>query len=82
MRLKDGESVQDHLKTMVETFNELSIVGDAIKDEYRDVYLLASLPESFNRLVTALESNSSVPSMDIVIERLIHEERKLKDHGC
>ena len=52
LRLKDAESVQDHVKTMVETFNELSIVGDAITDEDRVVYLLASLPQSFNTLVT------------------------------
>ena len=64
---------------MVETFNELSIVGDAITDEDRVVYLLASLPESFNTLVTALESNPSVPAMEMVTERLIHKERKLKD---
>ena len=30
-------------------------------------------------LVTALESNTDVPSMDIVTEHLLHEERKLKD---
>ena len=65
---------------MLETFNELSIVGDAITDEDR-VYLLASLPESFNTLVIALESNPAVPKMEIVIERLMHEERKHKDHG-
>ena len=64
---------------MVETFNELSIVGAAITDEDRVVYLLASLPESFNTLITALESNPSVPAMEMVIERLIHEERRLKD---
>ena len=40
------------------------------------MYLLASLPESFSTLVTALESNATVPDMDIVIERLTHEERK------
>ena len=81
LRLKDGESVQDHVKTMLETFNELSIVGDAITDEDRVVYLLASLPESFDTLVTALESNPAVPEMEIVIERLMHEERKHKEHG-
>ena len=48
LRLKDGESVEDHIKTMLETFNELSIVGDAIKDEDRVVYLLASLPACQN----------------------------------
>ena len=80
--LKGGKSVHEHVKTMVETFSELSIVGDTIIDEDRAVYLLASLPESFNTLVTALESNPSVPAVEILIERLIHEERKLKDVGC
>ena len=79
LRLKDGQSVQDHVKTMLETFSELSIVGDAITDEDRVVYLLASLPESFNTLITALELNPTIPKMEIVIERLMHEERKLKD---
>ena len=40
-----------------------------------------SLPESLNTLVTALESNISVSAIEIVIERLIHEERMLKDRG-
>ena len=43
------------------------------------VHLLASLPESFNMLVTALEANTNIPCMDVVTERLLHEERKLKD---
>ena len=79
LRLKDGESVQGHVKTMLETLNELSIVGDAITNEESVVYLLASLPELFTTLVTALESNPTVPEMETVIERLMHEERKLKD---
>ena len=29
-------------------------------------------------LVTALESNVDVPKMELVTERLLHEERKLK----
>ena len=79
MRFKDGESVQEHMKMMVEMSNKLSIVGDVITDKDRVVYLLASLPESFNILVIALESNPS--AMEIIIERLIHEERKLKNCG-
>ena len=76
MRLKDGESVQEHMKTTVETFNELSIVGVVNTDEDRVVYLLASTLQSFNTLVTALELNPSIPAMEIVIERLIHKQRK------
>ena len=45
------------------------------------VYLLASLPESYSMLVTALEASTEVPQMEVVTERLLHEERKLKERG-
>ena len=63
---------------MTETFNELSVVGDPISEEDRVVHLLASLPDSFNMLVTALEANAEVPKMEVVTERLLHEEQKVK----
>ena len=44
------------------------------------VYLLASLPKSFNALVTALEANAEVPRMEIVTERWLNKERKQRDH--
>ena len=70
LQLKEGESVQDHIKAMTELFNEMAIVGDAIDEEDRVVYLLASLPDSLNTLVTALE---------VVTEWLLHAERKQKE---
>ena len=42
------------------------------------MHLLASLPESFNVLVTALEANPDVLKLEVVTERLLHEERKEK----
>ena len=79
LRLKDGQSVQEHVKALTEIFNELSIIGDNVDDEDRVVYLLASLPDSYEMLVTALEANTDVPSMETVIEQLLHKERKVKD---
>ena len=64
---------------MTETFNELSVIGDKITDEDRVVLLLASLPDSYNVLVTALKASTEVPSMEMVIECLLHEERKCAD---
>ena len=66
---------------MTEIFNELSVIGDQISEEDRVVYLLASLPDSYNTLVTALEANQDVPHMELVTERLLHEERKIKERG-
>ncbi len=79
LQLRDGAPVQDHIKSMTELFNEMAIVGDAIDEEDRVVYLLASLPDSFSTLVTALEANEDVPKMEVVTERLLHSERKQKD---
>ena len=54
-------------------------MGDAIGDSDRIVYLLASLPESYDMLVTAFKAHEAVPDMQVVTERLLHEERKLQD---
>jgi len=60
LQLVDGESVQDHIRAMTELFNEFTTVGHVISEEDRVVYLLASLPESFSALVTALEASENV----------------------
>ena len=64
---------------MTELFNELVVVGAQLDEEDRVVHLLASLPESYDTLVTVLEASEKVPSMEIVIDRLLYEERKSRD---
>ena len=54
----------DHIKEMVELFNKLVVVGAPIDNEHQVVYLLASLPESYDTLVMALEANVKVLSME------------------
>ena len=43
------------------------------------VYPLASLLDSYEMLVMALEASVEVLNMENVIEQLLHEERKMKD---
>ena len=64
---------------MIEIFEALAVIGDPVSEEDHVVHLLASLPESFNMLVTALEANPEVPKMESVTERLLHKERRMKD---
>ena len=73
LSLKDGSSMTDHIKSMTEVFSELAVIGAPMEEEDKVVTLLASLPDSYNVLVTALEANSEVPKMEIVTERLLHE---------
>lgn len=73
--------VQEHVKAMTEIFEGLSVIGDPILEEDRVVHLLASLPDSYNMQVTAFEANVEVPKFEVVTERLLHEERKLKERA-
>jgi hypothetical protein len=80
LKLKEGESVNHHVKTMSEIFEALAVIGDAVGEEDKVVHLLASLPDSYDMLVTALEAQSEiVPKWELVTERLIHEELKVRD---
>ena len=78
MKLKPGDSLQLHLKNFIELFEELAVIGDAVDDEDRVINLLASLPDTYSTLVTALEALDKVPSWEAVTERLLHEEEKFK----
>ncbi len=77
--LKEEDSVQVHTKRMMELFGQLAEIDSPLTEEEKVGYLLASLPDSFGVLVTALEASSEVPKMDMVSERLLLEERKIKN---
>ena len=80
LKLKEGGSVSAHIKEMTETFEALSVMEAPVSEDDRVVYLLASLPESYNMVVTALETQSEeVPKWALVTERLLHQEAKLKE---
>ena len=66
---------------MTELFDALSVAGETVSEEDRVVYLLASLPESYSVLVTALEANEGVPKLEVVTERILHQERKSKERS-
>ena len=81
LRLKDGDSAQEHIKVITELFDALSVAGETVSEEDRVVYFLASLPESYCVLVTALEANEDVPKLEVVTERILHQERRSKERS-
>ena len=80
MKLREGESVNEHIKAKTVIFEAPAVISDAVTEEDRVVHLLASLPESYNALVTALEAQSeNVPKWEVVTEWLLHQELKLQE---
>lgn len=79
--MKEGSSVEEHLKHMKELTDQLTAVGAPISEEDQVVTLLGSLPKSYNTLVTALEARTDQPRLSYVQQALIREEMKLKVLG-
>ena len=56
LKLSEGESEHQHIKTTIKVFEALAVIGDPVSEEAKVVHLLASLPTSYDMLVTALEA--------------------------
>lgn len=69
LRLKDGDSVQAHVKEMTEIFNGLSVIGDPVSDEDRVGKLARFIQYDI------LKQNPEVPKMEVVTERREEAER-------
>jgi hypothetical protein len=79
MKLSDSGSMKEYIKKMSEIFQELAVITEPISEEDQVVHLLAGLPDSYDVLVTALESGSdNVPPLETVTERLLREEQKMR----
>jgi len=77
--MKEGMSMEAHLKEMKELTDKLASIGAAISEEDQVVTLLGSLPPSYSTIVTALEARVDDVSLNFVQQALVHEEQKQKD---
>ena len=77
MEIKEGTSVEKHLKHMKELTDRLAAIGAPIEEEDQVVTLLGSLPKSYAPLVTALEARGDGITLNYVQQALVHEEQKM-----
>ena len=76
--MKEGTSVEVHLKEMKEITDRLASIGAPISEEDQVVTLLGSLPQSYATLVTALEARADDNlKLAQVQQALINEEMKI-----
>ena len=74
--MKEGTSVDQHLKHMKDITDKLAAIGVPVSEEDQVVTLLGSLPRRFATLVNAIEARMDGVSLDYVQQALIHEEMK------
>ena len=75
--MKDGTSMEVHLKHMKEPTDKLAAIGAPISEEDQVVTLLGS----YSTLVTALKARVDDISLGYIQQALLHEEQKLTSWG-
>jgi hypothetical protein len=76
LRMRDGESVAEHLNAFNTVVSQLVSVDIKISDEDKCISLLCSLPDSWDSLVVAIGSNTTSLKFEEVVSSLLSEEMR------
>eukprot|EP00253_Pinus_taeda_P007512 PITA_07512 len=79
MRMKDGDSVTEHLNTFNTMVSQLASIDNKILDEDKCISLLCSLPNLWESLVIAIGSNVTTLQFDEIVSSLLTEETRQKN---
>ena len=79
LRMKDGDSVTEHLNAFNTVVSQLLSVDIKILDEDKYISLLCSLPDSWDSLVIAIGSNATTLQFDEIVSSLLMEEMRWKN---
>jgi len=79
LRMKDGDSVTEHLNAFNTMVSQLSSVEIKISEEDKCISLLCSLPDSWDSLVIAIGSNATTLQFDEIVSALLTKEMRRKN---
>ena len=79
LRMKDGDSVTEHLNAFNTVVGQLASVDIKISDEDKCISLLCSLPDSWDSLVIVIGSNTTTLNFDDIVSALLSEEMRWRN---
>ena len=83
LKLKGGKSVSEHLSDFQDIINKLTTMKVVLDDELQALFLLSSLPDSWETLVVTISNSApdGVLSLDVIKESMFNEEIRRKEMG-
>ncbi|KAG3045812.1 hypothetical protein PI124_g23574 [Phytophthora idaei] len=79
--MDEGDDVLEHINKVKTLAEQLDAVGAPVSEDDLVIMLLARLSESYQFLITALESRAASLTWELVTARLLHEDMKRKEQG-
>lgn len=83
LKLKSGKSVSEHLSDFQDIINKLTTMKIILDDELQALFLLSSLPDSWETLVVTISNSApdGVLSLDVIKESMFNEEIRRREMG-
>ena len=83
LKYKNGNSVAEHLSNFQRLLNELSTMKLELDDEVQSLFLLSSLPDSWETLVVSLSNlaQNGVITVNMVKDYMFNEKARRKELG-
>jgi hypothetical protein len=81
LRMRDGYLVEKHLNAFNTVVSQLESIEIKISYEDKCISLLCSLPDLWDSLVVAIDSNKIFLKFDEVVSSLFSEEMRQKEYG-
>jgi len=79
LRMKDGDSVTEHLNAFNTVVSQLASIDIKISDEDKCISLLCSIPDLWDSLVIAIGSNAIALQFDEIVSSLLTEKMRRKN---
>ena len=79
LRMKDGDSVTEHLNAFNMVVSQLASVDIKISDEDKYINLLCSLLDPWDSLVIAIGINATALQFDEIVSALLTEKMRWKN---
>lgn len=80
MKLSENGDMEKHLNAMLNSVDQLAALGETLKDKMIIALILCSLPESYNTLITALETrNEDELTVELVKSKLLDEDSRRRN---
>ena len=77
LRMPEDGNMEEHISGLINLIDKLTSMGETLAEKWMVAFLLCSLPDSYDTLITALESRPDDDlSFDFVKGRLIHEYKR------
>lgn len=83
LKLRTGKSVSEHLNDFQDIINKLTTMKIVLDPELQALFLLSSLPDSWETLVVTISNSApdGVLSVDVIKESMFNEEIRRKEMG-